>query len=42
MSLITNVPEGDWIRGISIKQSHVACILAGAFPVKFLCSDSAS
>ncbi|CAL9672993.1 hypothetical protein SUDANB15_07546 (plasmid) [Streptomyces sp. enrichment culture] len=24
------LPEGDWIRGISIKQPHAACITAGA------------
>jgi hypothetical protein len=28
MSLVT-VPEGDWIRGITIKQPWAACILAG-------------
>jgi hypothetical protein len=30
MSLLTDVPEGDWIRGISIKQPHTTCILTGA------------
>jgi hypothetical protein len=30
MSLATALPEGDWIRGISIKQPYAACILAGA------------
>ncbi|MFF9336732.1 ASCH domain-containing protein [Streptomyces albogriseolus] len=29
MSLVT-LPEGDWIRGISIRQPYAACILAGA------------
>jgi hypothetical protein len=29
MSLAT-LPEGDWIRGISIQQPYAACILAGA------------
>jgi hypothetical protein len=24
------LPEGDWIRGISIQQPHTACILTGA------------
>ncbi|MFF4393079.1 hypothetical protein ACFY0G_41145 [Streptomyces sp. NPDC001552] len=24
------LPEGDWIRGISIRQPYAACILAGA------------
>lgn len=24
------LPEGDWIRGISVKQPHAACILTGA------------
>ncbi|MGW5679313.1 hypothetical protein ACWEV4_30250 [Streptomyces sp. NPDC003860] len=24
------LPEGDWIRGLSIKQPYAACILAGA------------
>ncbi|MER5312278.1 hypothetical protein ABT034_31375 [Streptomyces sp. NPDC002773] len=26
----TLTPAGDWIRGISVKQPHAACILAGA------------
>ncbi|MFJ6669026.1 hypothetical protein [Streptomyces sp. NPDC091383] len=29
MSAVT-LPEGDWIRGISIRQPYAACILAGA------------
>ncbi|MEU8599282.1 hypothetical protein AB0D07_37310 [Streptomyces globisporus] len=32
------LPEGDWIRGISIKQPWTTAILTGAFPVKFSCS----
>ncbi|MFD9794755.1 hypothetical protein ACFWXK_27845 [Streptomyces sp. NPDC059070] len=28
MSAVT-LPEGDWIRGISIRQPYAACILAG-------------
>jgi hypothetical protein len=28
MSTVT-LPEGDWIRGISIRQPYAACILAG-------------
>ncbi|PWJ02171.1 hypothetical protein DKG34_40115 [Streptomyces sp. NWU49] len=27
---IAALPEGDWIRGISVKQPHAACLLAGA------------
>ncbi|MGW2612825.1 hypothetical protein ACWC4A_52560 [Streptomyces mirabilis] len=30
MNLPNTVPEGDWIRGISIKQPHTTCILTGA------------
>ncbi len=30
MSTETLPPAGDWIRGISVKQPHAACILAGA------------
>jgi hypothetical protein len=30
MSTATLPPAGDWIRGISVKQPHAACILAGA------------
>ncbi|MEW2577762.1 hypothetical protein [Streptomyces syringium] len=30
MSTATVPPAGDWIRGISVKQPHAACILAGA------------
>jgi hypothetical protein len=31
MSTVTLPPAGgDWIRGISVKQPHAACILAGA------------
>ncbi len=26
---IATLPEGDWIRGISIRQPYAACILAG-------------
>ncbi|WP_179201924.1 hypothetical protein, partial [Streptomyces caniscabiei] len=33
MSLAT-LPEGDWIRGISIRQPYAACILAGAKTVE--------
>lgn len=29
MSTATLPPAGDWIRGISVRQPHVACILAG-------------
>ncbi|MFH8753324.1 hypothetical protein ACH4GK_37455 [Streptomyces rimosus] len=29
-----SVPEGDWIRGISIRQPYAACILAGAKTVE--------
>jgi hypothetical protein len=29
MSIVT-LPEGDWIRGISIRQPYATCILAGA------------
>ncbi|MGW5098171.1 hypothetical protein ACWEQ1_32270 [Streptomyces nodosus] len=28
------LPEGDWIRGISIRQPYAACILAGAKTVE--------
>ncbi|MFH9821364.1 hypothetical protein [Streptomyces sp. NPDC017230] len=28
------LPEGDWIRGISIKQPYAACVLTGAKPVE--------
>ncbi|MFE4258240.1 hypothetical protein [Streptomyces sp. NPDC056883] len=28
------LPEGDWIRGISIRQPHAACILTGAKTVE--------
>lgn len=28
------LPEGDWIRGISIRQPYAACILAGAKDVE--------
>ncbi|MFE0489156.1 hypothetical protein [Streptomyces sp. C1-2] len=28
MSAVT-LPEGDWIRGISVQQPHAACILSG-------------
>ncbi|MEV5432762.1 hypothetical protein [Streptomyces sp. NPDC052701] len=27
---IATLPEGDWIRGITVKQPHAACITAGA------------
>ncbi|WP_236247007.1 hypothetical protein [Streptomyces sp. CC210A] len=30
MSTTSLPPAGDWIRGISVKQPHAACILAGA------------
>ncbi|MEU2179851.1 hypothetical protein [Streptomyces thermolilacinus] len=30
MSTATLPPAGDWIRGISVKQPHAACLLAGA------------
>lgn len=30
MSTVPPPPAGDWIRGISIKQPHAACILTGA------------
>ncbi|MFE9468792.1 hypothetical protein ACFYNW_35235 [Streptomyces virginiae] len=33
MSTMT-LPEGDWIRGISIRQPYAACILAGAKDVE--------
>ncbi|MFG2878863.1 hypothetical protein ACGFYU_28330 [Streptomyces sp. NPDC048337] len=33
MSAVT-LPEGDWIRGISIRQPYAACILAGAKTVE--------
>ncbi|MFJ3198544.1 hypothetical protein ACIPJQ_38635 [Streptomyces griseoviridis] len=33
MSAVT-LPEGDWIRGISIRQPYAACILAGAKDVE--------
>ncbi|MFB8406582.1 hypothetical protein [Streptomyces sp. NPDC055912] len=33
MSTVT-LPEGDWIRGISIRQPYAACILAGAKTVE--------
>ncbi|MGA4844762.1 hypothetical protein ACOBQB_00095 [Streptomyces sp. G5(2025)] len=33
MSLVT-LPEGDWIRGISVKQPYATCILAGAKTVE--------
>ncbi|MGW0190665.1 hypothetical protein ACWDV7_33700 [Streptomyces sp. NPDC003362] len=29
MSTVT-LPQGDWIRGISVQQPHVTCILTGA------------
>ncbi|MDQ1013387.1 hypothetical protein QFZ82_007955 [Streptomyces sp. V4I23] len=29
MSTATLPPAGDWIRGISVKQPHAACLLAG-------------
>ncbi|MFE5900924.1 hypothetical protein ACFQ67_26415 [Streptomyces sp. NPDC056488] len=28
------LPEGDWIRGISIRQPYAACVLAGAKTVE--------
>ncbi|MEV6409573.1 hypothetical protein AB0M58_42840 [Streptomyces bobili] len=28
------LPEGDWIRGISVRQPYAACILAGAKTVE--------
>ncbi|MFD3326599.1 hypothetical protein [Streptomyces sp. NPDC058701] len=28
------LPEGDWIRGISIRQPYAACLLAGAKTVE--------
>jgi hypothetical protein len=28
------LPQGDWIRGISIRQPYAACILAGAKTVE--------
>ncbi|MFD3665763.1 hypothetical protein ACFWVF_35025 [Streptomyces sp. NPDC058659] len=31
---IATLPEGDWIRGISIRQPYAACILAGAKTVE--------
>ncbi|MCZ4125756.1 hypothetical protein [Streptomyces sp. H39-S7] len=31
---VAALPEGDWIRGISIKQPHAACILTGAKTVE--------
>ncbi|WP_327170178.1 ASCH domain-containing protein [Streptomyces sp. NBC_01336] len=31
---IATLPQGDWIRGISIKQPYAACILAGAKTVE--------
>ncbi|MER6160886.1 hypothetical protein ABT147_36085 [Streptomyces sp. NPDC001868] len=33
MSVVT-LPEGEWIRGISIRQPYAACILAGAKTVE--------
>jgi hypothetical protein len=30
MRIAPAMPEGDWIRGMSIQQPHVACILARA------------
>jgi hypothetical protein len=30
MSSVLLPPAGDWIRGISVKQPHAACILTGA------------
>ncbi|MFI5752538.1 hypothetical protein ACIBBE_43355 [Streptomyces sp. NPDC051644] len=34
MSASVIPPAGDWIRGISIKQPHTACILTGAKTVE--------
>ncbi|MEW2078788.1 hypothetical protein AB0941_35210 [Streptomyces sp. NPDC013433] len=31
---VASLPEGDWIRGISIKQPYAACILTGAKTVE--------
>ncbi|MFJ3213814.1 ASCH domain-containing protein [Streptomyces flaveolus] len=31
---ITTLPEGDWIRGITIRQPYAACVLAGAKTVE--------
>ncbi|MES5824862.1 hypothetical protein [Streptomyces sp. RG80] len=31
---IAPLPDGDWIRGISIRQPYAACILAGAKTVE--------
>ncbi len=33
---IATLPEGDWIRGISIRQPYAACILAGAKTVSYV------
>ncbi|MEW2458917.1 hypothetical protein [Streptomyces albus] len=34
MNLPVEPPAGDWIRGITIQQPHLACILAGAKTVE--------
>jgi hypothetical protein len=31
---VATLPDGDWIRGISIRQPYAACILAGAKTVE--------
>lgn len=31
---VATLPEGDWIRGIRIRQPYAACILAGAKTVE--------